>query len=429
MTFPRLDWVSFRAPPQPVTSGMDLDDRYPALSDLARKAKSRLPRFVWEYLDSATGNERANRANTEALDAVALCPGVLAPVSADLSCRLMGAAWSMPVGIAPVGMSGLIWPGAEVTLARAAHDAGIPYSLSTVAAATPEEVGPATGGRGWYQLYPPRDAGIRRDMLARARDAGFDTLVLTADVGTPSRRERQRRARLTNPMRLTPRIAAQAALAPAWSLATLRAGIPRLKTLDRYAGRDEPGGTTGHIGYRLRTAPDWDYLRALRDEWDGPLVVKGVLDPGDAARLADIVDAIWVSNHGGRQFEAAPPALHVLPAIRAAVGPEMPLIADGGVRSGTDVLRYIAMGADMVMLGRAFHHGLAALGRPGVDHAIHILRAGLEADMGQLGLSVPPGVRDRRCLASAPALPFFCTCTTRPCRNDRLQEDPHREPR
>lgn len=220
---------------------MDLDDRYPALSDLAHAAKRRVPRFVWEYLDSATGDEASKHANPQALDQVTLVPRVLSVQTANLTTRLIGRDWSLPFGIAPVGMSGLIWPGAEVALAQAATKANIPYSLSTVAAATPEIVGPHTDGRGWFQLYPPRDPAIRRDMLARAKDSGFNTLILTADVGTPSRRERQRRARLTNPMRLTPNIVAEAALAPAWSLATLRAGVPRLRTFDKYADDDAPG--------------------------------------------------------------------------------------------------------------------------------------------------------------------------------------------
>ncbi|SFG53461.1 L-lactate dehydrogenase (cytochrome) [Palleronia marisminoris] len=378
---------------EPLEDAMDLDDRAPSLADLSAIARRRVPRFVWEYLDSATGDETSKRGNTAALDAVRLVPRVLSPVEADLTTKVLGHDWALPVGMAPVGMSGLVWPGAESALAGAAHRAGIPYCLSTVASATPEEIGPLTGGRGWFQLYPPRDSGIRRDMLARARDSGFETLILTADVGTPSRRERQRRARLSNPMRLTPWIVAQAALCPAWSIATLRAGVPRLKTLEPYV-RNAPGGTTGHIGYQLRVSPDRAYLEALRAEWDGPLVVKGVLHPADAQALDGVADAVWVSNHGGRQFEAAPAAATVLPAIRDAL-PDMPLIADGGVRSGTDVLRLIALGADMVMLGRAFHHGYAAFGQAGIDHAIHVLREGLIADMGQLAIASPAEAKAR----------------------------------
>lgn len=372
---------------------MDLDDRFPALSDLAVRARARLPRFVWDYLDSATGNEGAHHRSVAALDSIALVPRVLNAVSPDLHMSFLGESWSAPLAIAPVGMSGLVWPGAERALARAAHGAGIPYALSTVAADTPEAVGPETGGRGWFQLYYPGDHAIRDDLLDRARRAGFKTLVLTVDVPAPSRRERQRRARLTNPMRLTPRILWQAARAPRWSVATLRAGIPRLRTLEPYVPGAQ-GGTTSHAGYLIRAAPDWIALADLRAAWDGPLIVKGVLSADDAARAAGICDAVWVSAHGGRQFEGAVAPAHALPAIRAAVGPEFPLIADGGVRSGTDVLRLIARGADMVGLGRAFHHGLAALGPPGIDHAVHILSAGMIADLAQLGVARPADLRD-----------------------------------
>ncbi|PZX16271.1 L-lactate dehydrogenase (cytochrome) [Palleronia aestuarii] len=372
---------------------MDLDERYPALSDLAKRAQQRIPHFVWEYLDSATGNQASAHGSIAALDRITLAPRALRKTDPDLSTRMLGMNWDRPYGIAPVGMSGLIWPGAERCLAAAARDHRAPFGLSTVAAATPEDVGPVAGPSGWFQLYAPGDEGIRRDMLKRARDAGFTALILTADVPVASRRERQRRARLTNPMKFTPHILAQTAAKPAWALATARAGIPRLRTLEPYADTAKARGATDHIGYLLRTAPDWDYLAVLREEWDGALIVKGVLDPEDAAQAAGIADAVWVSNHGGRQFEAAPAPADVLPAIRAAVGPDVPLIADGGVRSGTDILRLISRGADFVMLGRAFHHGLAAFGRRGVDHVFHILDAGLKADMGQLGIHRPDEVR------------------------------------
>ncbi len=197
--------------------------------------------------------------------------------------------------------------------------------LSTVAAQTPEVVGPLAGGQGWFQLYPPGDAAIRRDLLARARAAGFHTLVLTVDVPVASRRERQRRSRLTNPMTMHPFIVAQAAVRPAWSLGIVRHGIPRLRTLDKYARVDANLPPTAHAGYLLRCAPDWTYVVALREEWQGPLVLKGVLAGDDAARARrEGIDAVWVSNHGGRQFDAAPASVDALPAIRAAVGADYP---------------------------------------------------------------------------------------------------------
>ena len=381
---------------------MDLDLAYPAVSDLARRARRRIPRFAWEYLDSATGDEASARANRSALDAVRLRPQVMAghadPV---LATELLGTTHALPVGIAPIGMTSVIWPGAETILARLAAEIGVPFALSTVSATTPERIGPIAGGRGWFQLYPPRDPGILSDLLRRAKEAGFGTLVLTADVPVASRRERQTRARLTNPMRVTPRTLAEVALAPAWGIEMTRwmrenGGVPHLKTLEPYVETSGAKSGTAHAGYLIRGAPDWDYFARLREAWKGPLIVKGILDP-DAARTAadEGADALWVSNHGGRQFEAAPAAIDVLEPVRAAVGYGVPLLYDSGIRSATDVLRAIAKGADFVMLGRAMQYGLAAFGERGARHVLHIIREGLHADMGQLGIVRPVEARAR----------------------------------
>jgi L-lactate dehydrogenase (cytochrome) len=366
---------------------MDLDLSHPAIGDLARTARRRIPHFAWEYLDSATGTEQARARTEAALDAVRLMPHALSAVTEpDLSTRLLGRDYPLPFGVAPVGMSGLIWPGAERHLARLAAAQGIPYCLSTVAAATPEEVGPHAGGQGWFQLYPPADPAIRDDMLARAREAGFHTLVLTVDVPVASRRERQRRARLSTPMRLGPRVVLDAARRPAWAIGQLQRGIPRLKTLEHYVDVGTARNSTEHSGYLIRCAPDVSYLRALRAAWDGALAVKGILNANDARSAVDEgADAIWVSNHGGRQFDGGPSPIRQLPQIRAALGPEVPLIYDSGVRSGLDILRALARGADFVMVGRAFHYGLAAFGPDGAAHALRILRDGMRADMCQLG--------------------------------------------
>ncbi|MFG6593049.1 alpha-hydroxy acid oxidase [Sulfitobacter sp. 1A13368] len=366
---------------------MDLHATYPALSDLRSRAQSRLPKFVWEYLDSATGTEATKHRNRAALDRVGLMPSVLhGEFTPDLSVDLMGQKLPLPFGMSPLGMSGLIWPDAEAHLARAAGRAGIPFGLSTVAATCPEDVAPHLGAHGWFQLYPPRDPEIRTDMLARAKAAGFTTLVLTVDVPVASRRERQTRSGLTSPPKLTPRLMAQVAMRPTWAMGMARRGLPHMKMLDKYTEGTATANLppTAHVGYLLRTAPDWDYLHWLRDHWQGPLVIKGVLRPEDATKMEKAgADAIWVSNHAGRQFDAAPASAEALPAIRAAT--KLPVIFDSGVESGLDILRAFALGADFVMLGRAFHFALAALGPRGVDHLIDVLARDLTANMGQLG--------------------------------------------
>ena len=364
---------------------MDLHAKYPALADLRARARRRLPKFVWEYLDSATGDEGTKHRNRARLDEVLLMPSILhGDFDVDLSVTLLGQTHPVPVGIAPVGMSGLFWPDAERRLARFAAEAGIPYGMSTVAASTPEEVAPVLGDHGWYQMYPPRDVDIRLDMLRRAKEAGFKVLVLTLDVPVASRRERQVRTGLTTPPRLTPRLMAQVAMRPAWALGTARRGMPRMRTIDAYGKELSSLSSTAHIGYLLRTAPDRAYLDWLRAHWDGPLVVKGVLDKRDVPDLEDAgVDAIWVSNHAGRQFAGAPASIEVLPGIRAAT--KLPVIFDSGIEGGLDVMRALALGADFVMLGSGWHIALAALGPRGPAHLLDILKKDMAANMGQVG--------------------------------------------
>jgi len=375
---------------------MDLHARYPGLADLRARARARMPKFVWEYLDSATGNETTKHRNRAALDRVGFLPSILhGEFTPDLSKRFLGVDYPLPIGIAPVGMSGLIWPHAERLLARGAADAGLPYSISTVASLGPEDIAPDLGEHAWFQMYPPRDEEIRKDMLARARGAGFSALILTVDVPVASRRERQVRSGLTSPPRLTPRLLAQVATRPAWGMGMAKAGMPRMRGLDKYSTNQTNLPSNAHIGYLLRTSPDWDYARWLRDHWDGPFLIKGVMRPEDAEALEGIgADAIWISNHSGRQFDGAPATIEVLPEVRAAT--KLPLIFDGGIEGGLDILRAIALGADFVMLGRAFHFALAALGDKGPAHLVELLAKDMESNMGQLGArdlkSLPPTI-------------------------------------
>ncbi|WP_296427540.1 alpha-hydroxy acid oxidase [Yoonia sp.] len=373
---------------------MSLHTKYPAIADLKTRARRRIPHFVWEYLDSATGMEATLRRNRTGLDQVLLNPSILhGEFAPDLTTTLLGQTHPLPIGIAPVGMSGLIWPGAEQMLARTAAAQNIPYTLSTVASQLPEDVGPHAGQHAWFQLYPPRDPGIRDSILQRAKASGFTTLVLTVDVPVASRRERQTRGGLTNPPKLTPRLALQAAQCPAWLNGIRKTGMPRLRLMESYSENRSALPSNQHIGYLLRTSPDWDYFKALRRVWDGPLIVKGVLRPADAARLADEgADAIWVSNHAGRQFDGAPATIDVLPDMRAET--TLPIIFDSGIEGGLDVLRALALGADFVMLGRAFHYGLGALGEPGAAHVLDILRQDMISNMGQIGAKTLGAVRD-----------------------------------
>lgn len=385
---------------------MSYHSQYPGLLDLKQRAQQRLPRFVWDYLDSGTGTETTKARNRVALDQVGFLPSILhGPLEFDLSTSLFGTKLPLPFGIAPLGMSGLIWPDAERLLARSAAAANIPYCLSTVATQSPEDLAPHLGDQGWFQLYPPKDPDIRQDMLARAKASGFKVLVLTVDVPVASRRERQTRSGLTQPPRLSPRLLAQVMMRPAWACGMARRGMPHMRTLDKYISGDMGSlSSTAHVGYLLRTSPDWDYVQWLRDHWDGPLVVKGVLRPEDAQRLQQIgVDALWVSNHAGRQFDACPASIEMLPDIHASTA--LPLIFDSGVESGLDILRALALGASYVMLGRGFHFALAALGAAGPAHLIDILSKDLAANMGQLGLANLASLPTPLALATVPNPP------------------------
>lgn len=367
---------------------MELDLSHPSIEDLRRKAQKRIPRFAFEYLDSATGRELGAKVNRDALDAIGFLPSVLCGrTKANLQAKLLGKPYDLPFGIAPVGMSGLMWAGAERMLAQAAVAHNIPFSLSSVAVASPEDVALHIGQNGWFQHYPVKSADLRRKMLPRIKAAGFHTLIITVDVPEESRRERQRRANLTVPPKVDLRTLTEMAVRPAWCLAQLREGImPRMRFFDDYVPQRGRESFT-HAGALIRGIPDWQYLEELRAEWDGHLIVKGVLRPEDAKRMVEIgADCIWVSNHGGRQFEAGPAVIDQLPKIRAAVGKDVPLIYDSGVAWGLDVMRALAKGADFVMVGRAFQYAVAAFGRKGIDHLVHILKADITANMSQLGL-------------------------------------------
>lgn len=364
---------------------MDLDIRYPAVSDLRARAKQRIPHFVFEYLDSATGREDQHQRNQDGLSDIQFWPAVLEGEPAiDLSTEFLGREYPLPFGCAPVGMSGIMWPGAEKILSRACSKAGIPYCMSTVATVVPEKLSSRIGDQGWFQLYMPKDLEIRADMMRRAKEAGFHSLILTVDVPLESRRERQRRANLTIPPKINVAMLWSMMMHPTWTLGTLSEGIPSLKLCEDYA-KDMDATSVAHAGHVIRGNPTWDDIVWIRERWDGPLLVKGIQKPEDAKRLVELgVDAIWVSNHSGRQFDGGPSSISCLPAIRDAV-PNTPIVFDSGVTGGLDIMRALALGADFVMLGRAFHYAVGALADRGPAHLINILKQDMESCMGQIG--------------------------------------------
>jgi L-lactate dehydrogenase (cytochrome) len=373
---------------------MDMMQKYPRISDMVVPAERKLPKFVHAYLAAGTGIGQAMSRNEKALSEVDLMPRFLrGRVAPDTNLELFGQHYAAPFGIAPVGLQSLIWPNGEALLAKAASAHQIPYTLSTVAGADLETIGPIAGDMAWYQLYAPSDKAVMRDLLKRAKASGFKTLVVTVDVPGPSRREEMRLAGAPigsrNPMSLTPRVFWQCMTHPSWSLAALaHGGKFSFKNLVRYNKEGDGDNITTFIGRQLNGSLTWDYLAEIRAEWDGPLVVKGILHLEDARQaLKAGADALVISNHGGRQLDAAPPSITILPQIRQALGSDIKLFFDSGVRSGLDIARALASGADFVLLGRAFMFGLACLGAQGGQHVGDILKDELQNTMVQLGVT------------------------------------------
>lgn len=365
-----------------------LMNAYPGIFDLEKKAQKRIPFVSWEYLQSGTGYEIAIERNRDRLNEITLTPRFMkGNLNVDLKTQLFGKTFSAPFGVAPVGLTGLMWPEAELILAKMAQKCQIPYSLSTVATQTPETVGPLAGDMGWFQLYPPHSPELRSSLLKRAKDSGFHTLIITADVPSPSRRERTRRAGLQTPPKITPRFIWQGITHPVWSIATLKAGLPRLRTVASYSESKDLKAVEEFVRFKFRGDLDWEYVKAVRDSWEGPIVLKGLMHPEDAEQAISIgLDGIGVSNHGGRQFDGVPAAIDALPEMVKVAKGKAAILFDSGIRTGLDMLRAYALGAEFVLLGRAFMYGVAALGKYGGEHTTAILKADLQNSMEQLGI-------------------------------------------
>lgn len=361
------------------------------IEELRQRARRRLPRILFDYIDGGAGDESGLCRNLNVFKAFSFKPRYLLDVSArTLETPLWDRKYSAPFGIGPVGLAGLFHPDGECLLAQAAAGMGIPYVLSGASIASIEEVARVVSQNTWFQLYPAREARISLDIVARAERAGMDTLVVTVDLPVPAKRDRDRRNRFDYDIKLSPSRILDGLMHPRWTLGyLLRGGLPTFGTWARYAS---PGASARQVaqlfGAQSYGSQVWRDLEAYRRAWPRKLVLKGILHAEDAARAAACgVDGLIVSNHGGRQLERLPAAIEVLPEMREAVGDRLAIMVDGGVRRGCDIALALALGADFVFLGRAPIYGLAAGGLAGAMRALEILREELDLTMGQIGVN------------------------------------------
>lgn len=360
---------------------------YPTVQDLERMAEKRIPKVASAYMQTGTSHEKLLQRNIDDLQGVHITPRFAkGELSVDISTTLFGQKYSAPFGTAPIGLMGLIWPRAEMIVAEIGKHYNIPSGLSTVATETPETVGPHAGENGWFQLYTPRDPELRRTFLKRAKDAGYKVLMVTVDIPLPSRRERTKRAGLSMPLKMGPKMIWDGITHPAWTMATLRRGMPRLRMVESHSEFKTMMSVGKFVHGQLGGNLSWDICEQIKEEWGGPVLIKGILDVRDAEKAAQIgMDGIVVSNHGGRQFDGAPSPVKVLPEIVNAVGDKLKIVFDSGIRSGLDVMRALWLGADFVLCGRAYLYGLGALGRLGAYHVTELLMLQLQNNMHQIG--------------------------------------------
>ena len=360
-----------------------MKNKYPRVLDLKKKAIMRIPFFCSEYLFSGTANDKVVKGNADIFNHVFLTPKYLkGTVKPSTKQSIIGMEYSAPFGVAPMGSAGLIWPGAEAALAKMCAQKDIPYCLSSVASLSLEQVAPNLNGKGWFQLYPPKDKKIRDDIIKRALDANYSALVVTVDIPATSRKERLLKAGITIPPKLNFRTFFQAILKPIWAFSTLLHGMPSFGTMTKY---EFFGQNTIDNGWNeMPRYVDWQYLEEIKELWDRPIILKGILDEEDAVKASTVVDAIWLSNHGGRQIDLVPSPLQLLPNIRKKLGEDFPIIIDSGFSSGQDIFKALALGADFVMLGRPFMIGIAALGKKGAEHIHYILDDELSNIMEQM---------------------------------------------
>ena len=354
-----------------------------SIEDARKLAKKRVPKLMFDFVDGASGDEKLCEINSTALDQIRLEPKVLRNVeNRNLKKNFLGIDFNYPFGFAPMGMCNLTWPGADKMLAEESVENNIPICVSMASSTSLEEMYKLSQGHSWLQLYIYQDENFVMELLERAQNTGYKVAILTVDVPIQFRRAKDDKNGFTVPFKIGPKQFFDFATHPRWSLTSLLRGIPKPMNF-----------TTSKSGNKFvrsesRGATDWEALKRIRDAWKGKLIVKGVMSPNDAVKIKDAgADAIQVSNHGGRQLESATSAINALPLIRQVLGKEFPIIFDSGIRSGSDIVRSLAFGADYAMIGRPLMYGMGADGAKGLKRILNIIKEELSTTLGLVGLN------------------------------------------
>jgi L-lactate dehydrogenase (cytochrome) len=366
---------------------LEIDDRYPNIDDLRERARQRIPRFAFEYLDGGCNEDVNLHRNTAEIRDIELIPQYLTKhTGSDMKTELFGHTYDAPFGISPIGLQGLMWPRAPEILAKAAYEHNVPFILSTVSTSSIETISEVSNGQAWFQLYHPTEDHVRDDVIKRAEAAGCPALVILCDVPTFGYRPRDIRNGLAMPPKMTLRNILQIMGKPNWALRTLFAGQPTFETLKPYTPK---GLNLKQLGLFMDKTfsgrLNEEKIKPIRDMWPRKLVLKGVASEEDAQRAVDLgLDGIIVSNHGGRQLDAGQSAIKPLTVIASKFKDKIKVMMDSGIRSGPDIARTLASGADFTFMGRTFMYGAAALGSKGGHHTISILKRQLQQVMEQV---------------------------------------------
>ncbi len=354
------------------------------IDDAIRLSKKRLPKLVFDFIDGASGDDKLAEINSTALDQIRLEPKVFRNVeNRKLSKKIFNFDFNYPFGFAPMGMTNLSWPEADKMIAKESAYNNIPTCVSMASSTTLEDMFTFSEGHSWIQIYIFQSEEFIMELLKRAEGIGYEVLILTVDVPILSRRARDDRNGFGYPFKIGPKQFLDFALHPQWSLTTLLKGAPKpmnyvtSKSGDQIFRRKESRGAT-----------DWNTLTRIRDAWKGKLIIKGVMNSEDALKIKEAgADAVQVSNHGGRQLDSATASINALPLIRKALGDDFPILFDSGIRSGSDILRALALGADFVMFGRPLMYAIGADGARGLRRIINLIKEELSTNLGLVGLT------------------------------------------